>query len=157
MIAAFTGLVLAAFVAYAGAWYAGIVEGNFALLLLMATTVTGIYWVAEKLYFLPQRQRAAQALQDEYAKREQELAQQGIAIPPEHQHLAAKQEALYRQPWWLDWTAGLFPVIAAVFFLRSFLFEPFKIPSGSMIPTLHVGDLMLVIKFHYGVRLPVIN
>ena len=157
MIAAFTGLVLAAFVAYAGAWYAGIVEGNFALLLLMATTVTGIYWVAEKLYFLPQRQRAAQALQDEYAKREQELAQQGIAIPPEHQHLAAKVEEIYRQPWWLDWTAGLFPVIAAVFFLRSFLFEPFKIPSGSMIPTLHVGDLILVNKFHYGVRLPVIN
>src|SRR6187551_908531 len=58
---------------------------------------------------------------------------------------------------WLDWTAGLFPVIIAVFVLRSFLFEPFKIPSGSMIPTLLVGDLILVNKFHYGVRLPVIN
>ena len=61
------------------------------------------------------------------------------------------------QPWWLDWTAGLFPVIAIVFVLRSFLFEPFKIPSGSMIPTLMVGDLILVNKFTYGVRLPVIN
>jgi len=61
------------------------------------------------------------------------------------------------QPWWLDWTAGLFPVIIAVFVLRSFLFEPFKIPSGSMIPTLLVGDLILVNKFHYGLRLPVIN
>jgi signal peptidase I len=61
------------------------------------------------------------------------------------------------QPWWLDWTAGLFPVIAIVFVLRSFLFEPFKIPSGSMIPTLLVGDLILVNKFTYGLRLPVVN
>jgi signal peptidase I len=61
------------------------------------------------------------------------------------------------QPWWLDWTAGLFPVIIGVFILRSFLFEPFKIPSGSMIPTLWVGDLILVNKFHYGLRLPVLN
>jgi signal peptidase I len=48
-------------------------------------------------------------------------------------------------------------VIVVVFILRSFLFEPFKIPSGSMIPTLHIGDLILVNKFHYGVRLPVAN
>jgi len=57
----------------------------------------------------------------------------------------------------LDWTAGLFPVIVSVFFLRSFIVEPFKIPSGSMIPTLLVGDLILVNKFHYGLRLPVLN
>jgi signal peptidase I len=62
-----------------------------------------------------------------------------------------------RQPLWLEYTAGLFPVIAVVFMLRSFLVEPFKIPSGSMIPTLLVGDLILVNKFTYGIRLPVIH
>jgi signal peptidase I len=67
------------------------------------------------------------------------------------------RQRLLMQPWWLDWTAGLFPVICAVFLLRSFLYEPFKIPSGSMVPTLLVGDLILVNKFHYGVRLPVLN
>jgi signal peptidase I len=92
-----------------------------------------------------------------YVKSVEPLMQQGIAKPPEHQQLASKVDEIYRQPWWLDWTAGLFPVIAAVFILRSFLFEPFKIPSGSMIPTLWVGDLILVNKFHYGFRLPVAN
>jgi signal peptidase I len=71
--------------------------------------------------------------------------------------IAQASETILAQPWWLDWTAGLFPVIISVFFLRSFIVEPFKIPSGSMIPTLLVGDLILVNKFHYGLRLPVLH
>lgn len=152
---ALTSLILAAFVAYAGAWYFGFVEGNFALLLFLATVVTGIYWLAERFYFLPKRQAAAALLEAESVQRREELVRQGITQVDVN--VSEARSRILAQPWWLDWTAGLFPVIIAVFVLRSFLFEPFKIPSGSMIPTLLVGDLILVNKFHYGVRLPVIN
>ena len=150
-----TAIVLAAFVGYIGAWYTGAIEGNFALLLFLATVVTGAYWLAERFYFLPQRRRAAQALLDADTQRRAELDRMGIQKVDGD--VAEARERLLMQPWWLDWTAGLFPVICAVFLLRSFLFEPFKIPSGSMIPTLLVGDLILVNKFTYGIRLPVIN
>jgi signal peptidase I len=133
-------------------------DGNFALLLFMAVVVTGCYWVAERFYFLPQREKAAQALEDASTARMAELTKMGISrVDGDLANIAVAQEKLRAQPWWLDWTAGLFPVILVVFLLRSFLFEPFKIPSGSMIPTLMIGDLILVNKFHYGVRLPVIN
>ena len=150
-----TALVLAAFVGYGTAWYFGAVEGNFSLLLFLATVVTGIYWVAERLYFLPQRLQAVVALEAHTLKRQDELVKMGIAQGPDN--MIEAKTRLIMQPWWLDWTAGLFPVIVVVFLLRSFLFEPFKIPSGSMIPTLQINDLILVNKFHYGVRLPVIN
>jgi signal peptidase I len=150
-----TALVLAAFVAYAGAWFSGAVEGNFAFLLFMASSVTGVYWLAERFYFLPAREAAARQLQQADDKRRADLQGKGIARVDGD--MAQATEAILAQPWWLDWTAGLFPVIISVFFLRSFIVEPFKIPSGSMIPTLLVGDLILVNKFHYGLRLPVIN
>ena len=152
---ALTSVVLGAFVLYAGSWYFGLVEGNFALLLFLATMVTGVYWLAERFYFLPQRQQAAALLEANDIQRRAELQKMGISQVDGD--VAVAKRNILAQPWWLDWTAGLFPVIIAVFFLRSFLFEPFKIPSGSMIPTLLVGDLILVNKFTYGVRLPVIN
>ena len=150
-----TSLILAAFVGYIGAWYFGAVEGNFALLLFLATVVTGIYWLAERFYFLPKRQRAAATLESSLTNRREELARQGITQVDTVD--AKASDRLLMQPWWLDWTAGLFPVILVVFLLRSFIAEPFKIPSGSMMPTLLVGDLILVNKFVYGLRLPVIN
>ena len=155
VMSSITALVLAAFVSYGGAWYIGMVEGNFALLLFLATVVTGVYWLAVRLYFLPQRRRAAEQLQVSVTQRRSELSSQGLRT--DEVDLDKARNSLLLQPWWLDWTAGLFPVIVVVFVLRSFLFEPFKIPSGSMIPTLMINDLILVNKFHYGVRLPVLN
>ena len=155
LMSSVTALVLSAFVGYGAAWYFGVVDGNFSLLLFLATVITGIYWLAERFYFLPQRHQAVATLESNTVVRQAELAKMGINKLDDNM-VEAKQR-LIMQPWWLDWTAGLFPVIVVVFLLRSFLFEPFKIPSGSMIPTLLINDLILVNKFHYGVRLPVIN
>jgi signal peptidase I len=61
------------------------------------------------------------------------------------------------EPWYVEYSRSFFPVLLIVFLLRSFIVEPFRIPSGSMLPTLQVGDFILVSKFHYGLRLPIVH
>ena len=73
-----TAVILAAFAAYAAAWYVGVIQGNFALLLFLATVVTGLYWLAERFIFLPRRRAAADALQQQADQRRADLAAQGI-------------------------------------------------------------------------------
>ena len=150
-----TGILNACLLAYGTGWYLGKWNGNFSLLLFVLTLVTFGYWLAERFVFLPRRLADANRLADQSASRRSEL--QRLGIQQVDGDIEEARQKILAQPWWLDWTAGLFPVILLVFLLRSFLFEPFKIPSGSMIPTLEIGDLILVNKYHYGVRLPVIN
>ncbi|MEK6736352.1 MAG: signal peptidase I [Pseudomonadota bacterium] len=71
--------------------------------------------------------------------------------------LRRKRKSDENEPWWVEYPKSFFPIILIVFSLRSFVIEPFKIPSGSMIPTLLVGDFILVNKYTYGIKLPVIN
>ena len=102
---------------------------DFASILFLLSLVTGVLWVLDKWRLEPRRKAAA---------------------------LAAGTEAA-KANWLVDFGRQFFPVIAAVFLLRSFVVEPFRIPSGSMIPTLRIGDFILVNRFAYGLRCPIGN
>ncbi|AXE93167.1 signal peptidase I [Paraburkholderia terricola] len=129
---------------------------NFALILFVLVVLTGIAWVADKLVFMPQRRRAAEAAVAEFDRLQARIGER-FADENAAQTRARLRDNKLRQPWWLEYSASFFPVILVVFVVRSFVVEPFKIPSGSMVPTLLVGDFILVNKFDYGLRLPIIN
>ncbi|MBJ9965596.1 signal peptidase I [Burkholderia seminalis] len=129
---------------------------NFALILFVLVIVTGVAWVLDKLVFLPRRRKAADSAIEEF-DRQQSRIDKRFADENAVQTRSKLRDEKLRQPWWLEYTASFFPVILAVFVVRSFIVEPFKIPSGSMVPTLLVGDFILVNKFEYGLRLPVTN
>ncbi len=133
-----TAVVLMALGLYVVAMAMGQVATNFELLLFLCTVVSFVYWVAERIYFSRKRVAAFNQALDRGVDR------------------ATAERGLLVRPWWLEYTAGFFPVVVFVFVLRSFVFEPFRIPSDSMVPTLEDGDLILVKKYAYGLRLPVV-
>ena len=129
--------------------------GNFALILFVLTIGTGIVWFLDVFYLAKQRRAKADAALAEFDARNAKLKAEGIKLDDSGR--AALEASVLRQPTWIEYSGSFFPVIALVFFVRSFLYEPFKIPSGSMEPTLIAGDFILVNKFAYGIRLPVLN
>ena len=133
-----------------------VILGNFALILFVLMVITGVIWFLDVFYLAKQRRAAADRALAEFDARNAKLTADGIKVDSSISR-AAIESGLLRQPTWIEYSGSFFPVIALVFFLRSFLYEPFKIPSSSMVPTLLVGDLILVNKFTYGIRLPVLN
>jgi len=113
---------------------------DFPALLVGATLFTGVAWAVDAAFLAPKRRRRAAS-----------LVQGGAAQDSDQVSIILKE------PTWIEYCKSFFPVILAVLMLRSFLVEPFRIPSGSMMPTLLVGDFILVNKFTYGIRLPVLN
>jgi len=104
---------------------------DFSAVLLLITVVTGIVWGLDVWLLRPQRAAAARA--------------------------AGRDPAAIPEPGTVDYARSFFPVALVVLALRSFVFEPFRIPSDSMMPTLLDGDFIIVNKYAYGLRLPVLN
>ncbi len=102
---------------------------RFSEILLTATTVTGVIWAVDALFL--RHHRIMTILPDSGRK--------------------------VREPWWVEYARSFFPILLIVFILRSFLAEPFRIPSGSMKPTLLEGDFIVVNKYDYGLRVPVLG
>lgn len=123
---------------------------DFPLILVILVFASGAVWLFDAVFFAGARRERLSTLKRQYPKWQQ-------AESADAAQLAQMAHREASEPVVVEYAKSFFPVLAAVFVLRSFLFEPFQIPSSSMVPTLTVGDYILVNKFTYGIRLPVVR
>lgn len=122
---------------------------NLSLVFLVLTLVAGVVWLIDALFFQKKREARQAAVTAQFSDR----AHDDPAVQAQLQTALDK----VREPSVVEYAKSFFPILVVVFVLRAFLYEPFQIPSGSMIPTLKIGDFILVNKHSYGVRNPVTN
>ncbi len=111
--------------------------------LVLGSAITGLVWLADVLWLRPHRQLAT--------------SPSAAAATEGGTGVVAESPNAPVEPWYVEYSRSFFPVLLIVLLLRAFVAEPFRIPSGSMMPTLLVGDFILVNKFAYGIRLPILH
>lgn len=123
---------------------------DFPLILVLLVFASGLIWLADRILWAPGRQRSLEALYARFPSRDESDSEDAKKF--EQAALSLPRESTI-----VEYARSFFPVLFVVFVLRSFIAEPFQIPSSSMVPTLEVGDYILVNKFTYGIRLPVLR
>ena len=123
---------------------------DFPLILVILVFGSGVIWALDAAIAAGPRKKRIEALRAEFPQWED------VQTTDAKKFMAAVNTSA-TEPAIVEYARSFFPVLAAVFVLRSFLFEPFQIPSSSMVPTLEVGDYILVNKYTYGLRLPVLR
>ena len=123
---------------------------NLPLILFLLVAATGLGWLFDIMFLKKGRMLAIAAVDQQFENLSDEQKEK------DEKYLIARG-AVLKEPVFIEYSKSFFPVLMLVFVLRSFIIEPFQIPSESMVPTLEVGDFIVVNKFAYGIRLPIVR